>query len=153
MAFSFFDICVSRALKTPDSFVYFHELTHRRSIHFHRPEFTGYLPKGQFGDRVQLLDVVSDVILILPCRRKRWKKERGVLLEINMYEDIPQRQVVTNLWPCFIPTSQPVSPSLAAKNIRAMKRENFDYRQAHYLAQATTVVVAGNIDEEKVRRK
>ncbi|MEK7147364.1 MAG: pitrilysin family protein, partial [Patescibacteria group bacterium] len=82
------------------------------------------------------------------------EKERGVIIEeINMYEDIPQRQVADEFMALIYP-NQPAGFSIAGskEHIRAMKREDFlDYRQAHYLAQATTVVIAGNIDEEKVK--
>src|SRR3989338_4201844 len=123
---------------------------------FTAQEFTGYYAKGQFGDQSQLLDIVSDIYLnsILPA--EAMEKERGVIIEeINMYEDIPQRQVADEFMALLYP-EQPAGYSIAGtkEHIRAMKREDFlDYRKSHYLYQATTVVVAGNVDEEKVKRE
>lgn len=123
---------------------------------FTSQEFTGYYAKGQFGDRAQLLDVVSDIYLNSTLPAEALEKERGVIIEeINMYEDIPQRQVADEFMALLYP-NQPAGYSIAGtkEHIREMKRQDFlTYRKAHYLAQATTVVVAGNIDEEKVKEE
>ncbi|MEK7081947.1 MAG: pitrilysin family protein [Patescibacteria group bacterium] len=149
-------MCFKGTKKRPTPLSISHELDSIGAQYnaFTAQEFTGYFAKGQFGDRAQLLDVVSDIYLNSTLPAEALEKERGVIIEeINMYEDIPQRQVADEFMALIYP-NQPAGFSIAGskEHIRAMKRENFlDYRQAHYLAQATTVVIAGNIDEEKVK--
>ena len=151
-------MCFKGTKKRPTPLSISHELDSIGAQYnaFTAQEFTGYYAKGQFGDQSQLLDIVSDIYLnsILPA--EAMEKERGVIIEeINMYEDIPQRQVADEFMALLYP-NQPAGYSIAGtkEHIRAMKREDFlDYRNAHYLAQATTVVVVGNVDEEKVKRE
>ena len=149
-------MCFKGTKKRPTPLSISHELDSIGAQYnaFTAQEFTGYFAKGQFGDRAQLLDVVSDIYLNSTLPAEALEKERGVIIEeINMYEDIPQRQVADEFMALIYP-NQPAGFSIAGskEHIRAMKREDFlDYRQAHYLAQATTVVIAGNIDEEKVK--
>lgn len=151
-------MCFKGTKKRPTPLSISHELDSIGAQYnaFTAQEFTGYFAKGQFGDRVQLLDVVSDIYLNSTLPAEAIEKERGVIIEeINMYKDMPQRQVADEFMALLYP-EQPAGFSIAGtkEHIRAMKREDFlNYRKAHYLAQATTVVVAGNLDEEKVKRE
>ena len=151
-------MCFKGTKKRPTPLAISHELDSIGAQYnaFTAQEFTGYFAKGQFGDRAQLLDVVSDIYLNSTLPAEAMEKERGVIIEeINMYEDIPQRQVADEFMALLYP-EQPAGYSIAGtkEHIRAMKREDFlNYRKAHYLSQATVVVVAGNIDEEKVKKE
>ena len=151
-------MCFKGTKKRPTPLSISHELDSIGAQYnaFTAQEFTGYFAKGQSGDRAQLLDVVSDIYLNSTLPTEALEKERGVIIEeINMYEDIPQRQVADEFMALLYP-KQPAGYSIAGtkEHIRRMKREDFlDYRKAHYLSQATTVVVAGNIDEEKVKKE
>ncbi|MBI2048165.1 MAG: insulinase family protein, partial [Parcubacteria group bacterium] len=80
------------------------------------------------------------------------EKERGVIIgEIEMYEDSPQRDV----WDVFTELlygDQPAGRPIAGtrRTIRNMSRaEIVSYKQKHYVASSTVVVVAGKYDERE----
>lgn len=82
-------------------------------------------------------------------------KERGVVIEeINMYEDTPMRRVheiFTNL----LYGDQPAGWDIAGKKeiIQRLTREELmNYRDKHYIAPATAVVVSGDFDQKKIFR-
>ncbi|TSC66848.1 MAG: M16 family peptidase [Parcubacteria group bacterium Gr01-1014_73] len=151
-------MCFKGTKKRPTPLAISHELDSIGAHYnaFTAQEFTGYFAKGQAGARAQLLNIVSDIYLNSTLPAEALEKERGVIIEeINMYEDIPQRQVADEFM-ALLYGGQPAGFSIAGtkEHIKALKREDFlAYRKAHYLAQATTVVVAGNIDEEKVKEE
>ena len=69
-----------------------------------------------------------------------------------MYDDSPMEKV-QELFMELLYGDQPAGWFIAGERdvVRGMKREDFiNYRKNHYVASATTVVVAGNIDEKKV---
>jgi predicted Zn-dependent peptidase len=84
------------------------------------------------------------------------EKEKGVIIEeINMYEDTPQRRV-GELFMSLLYGDQPAGWDVGGKKevINSLKRDNFvDYRSKHYLADSTTVVVAGNFDAKTIIKK
>lgn len=112
-------------------------------------EFTGYYAKGKVGDFEHLLDVVSDIYLNPLLKEDEIEKEKGVIVdEINMYDDLPM-QKVHEVWMKLLYGDQPAGWSIAGERdiVRSMNRADFlAYRKAHYVAGATTVIVAGNID-------
>lgn len=123
-------------------------------------EFTGYHAKSRARNFNKILDVVSDVYLNSTFPDDEIKKEKGVIIEeINLDEDRPTRNVYRVLNELMY-KDQPAGRSVLGtkKNIRGIKREDFiKYRVKHYVASATTVVVAGNVDSrsaiEAVRDK
>jgi len=78
-----------------------------------------------------------------------------IIEEINMYQDLPQRMV----WDEFMKLlygDHPAGWNIAGTkdNIHKIKRTDFiDYRSKHYVASATTVVVAGKMNEKDVFKK
>jgi predicted Zn-dependent peptidase len=78
------------------------------------------------------------------------QKEKGVIVEeIRMYQDMPQRHV-QDLFLGLLYGDQPAGWNIAGTeaNVKGFSREDFiNYRAKHYVAQATTVVVAGSFDE------
>ncbi len=115
-------------------------------------EFTGYYAKGKAGDFEHLLDVITDLYLNPLLKEDEIKKEKGVIVdEINMYDDLPM-QKVHEVWSELLYGDQPAGWSIAGERdvVRGMTRADFlAYRKAHYVASATTVVVAGNIDQTR----
>lgn len=115
---------------------------------FTSEEYTGYYAKGKASDFAHLLDVVSDLYLNPLLKEEEIEKEKGVIVdEINMYDDLPMRKV-HEVWSELLYGDQPAGWSIAGtrKIVHTMKRDDFlVYRKAHYVARATTVVVAGNI--------
>lgn len=115
---------------------------------FTSEEYTGYYAKGKSTDFAHLLDVVSDLYLNPLLKEEEVEKEKGVIAdEINLREDTPMYKV-HEVWTNLLYGDQPAGWKVlgSRENVRAMKREDFvAYRKAHYVARATTVVVAGNI--------
>ena len=104
----------------------------------------------------QILDVVSDLYINPTFPDNEIEKEKGVIIEeINVYQDMPQRIAITEFIKLLY-GDQPagwltVGPK---ENIKKMKRTDFiDYRNKQYVASATTVVVAGKINEKEVAKK
>ncbi len=119
-------------------------------------EWTGYYAKAQAHELDTLIDVISDMYINPVFDSKEIEKEKGVIIEeINMYEDTPQRRV-GELFMHLLYGDQPAGWDVGGKKevIRVINRDNFiKYRTAHYLADATAVVVAGNFDEKTIVKK
>ena len=120
---------------------------------FTSQEFTGYYAKAHPKHFSKILDVVSDMYLNPVFDEKELEKEKGVIIgELNMYEDMPNR-IVHDVFMDVLYGDQPAGwPIIGPKeNILNFKREDFlKYREEHYVSSATTVVISGNFDEEKV---
>jgi predicted Zn-dependent peptidase len=117
-------------------------------------EYTGYYAKAHAKHTKKLIDVISDLYLNPTFPEKELQKEKGVIIEeMNMYEDMPQRKV----WDVFIKLlygDQPMGRTILGTKdvIKGSTREDFvEYRKKHYVASATTIVVAGNINEKVVQ--
>lgn len=116
-------------------------------------EFTSYFAKVQNRSLDQALELVSDLYLNPTFDEGEIEKEKGVIIEeINMYEDLPQRKV-QELFMEVVYGDQPAGWSVAGRKevIKGITQKDFlTYRKAHYLPDATIVVVAGTFDEKKV---
>ena len=120
---------------------------------FTAQEYTGYYAKSDAKHFKQIFDIVSDIYLNSTFPEAEMQKEKGVIIEeINMYEDMPPRHV-QDLIMQLLYGDQPAGWNIAGekKNILEMQRENFvQYKKAHYVPSATTIVVAGQVTEKKV---
>lgn len=116
-------------------------------------EYTGYWAKIQSGKVGEILDIVSDLYLNPLFNAEEIQKERGVIIEeINMIEDTPMRRV-HDLFGALLYGDQPAGWQISGQKevILRLQREDFiRYRTKHYIAPATTVVIAGSFDEKKV---
>lgn len=116
-------------------------------------EYTGYWAKASFRKVGKILDVVSDIYINPVFNEKEIEKEKGVIVEeINMYEDMPSRHV-QDLFMELLYGDQPAGWNIAGEKsiVRKMNREDFiKYRNEHYVASATTVIVSGKFDEKKI---
>ncbi len=120
---------------------------------FTSQEFTGYFAKAQAKHLSKILDVLSDIYLHSTFPKEEVEKERGVIVEeINMYEDLPQRRV-HEYYDELLYGDQPAGWSIAGSKevVKAMTSEKIRaYRKKHYVANATTVVVAGKVEVSEV---
>lgn len=109
-------------------------------------DYTGYYAKGRAALLPRLLDVVADVYLNSVFPVEEIEKERGVICgEIDMYNDLPQQQVMRNITESIY-GEQPAGYSVLGpkENIKRFTREDFiKYRTKHYHAATTTVIVTG----------
>ncbi len=116
-------------------------------------EFTCYFAKADARHLDKILDIVSDMYLNPLFEEKEINKEKGVIVEeIRMYNDLPQRQV-HEVFEELLHGDQPAGWSVIGTEttVKSFTKQNFvDYRAGHYVSGATTVVVAGSFDENKV---
>jgi predicted Zn-dependent peptidase len=119
-------------------------------------EYTGYYAKSDATHFKKIFDVVSDIYLNSTFPELEMHKEKGVIVEeINMYEDMPHRHV-HDLFASLLYGDQPAGWNIAGsrENVRAMTREDFvEYKKAHYVPKATTVIVAGKVKEKEVAKE
>ncbi len=123
---------------------------------FTAQEYTGYYAKSDSRHFKQIFDVVSDIYLNSTFPEAEIEKEKGVIIEeINMYEDTPARHV-QDLFMKLLYGDTPAGWNIAGEkeNIPNMKREDFvTYKNAHYVPEATVMVVAGQVKEAEVMKE
>jgi predicted Zn-dependent peptidase len=119
-------------------------------------EYTGYYAKVGKKHLDQALDIISDMYLNPLFPEEEIVKEKGVIIEeIRMYRDRPDSQVQDALGELMY-GDQPAGWTVLGpeENIRSFNRAHFtNYRNRHYVASATTVVVAGGMHEKEVEEK
>jgi len=120
---------------------------------FTSQEYTGYWAKAQKGKLPQILEIVSDLYMNPIFNAHEMDKERGVIIEeINMYEDTPMRRV-HEIFTQLLYGDQPAGWDIAGNKevIRSVTREDIvGYRDKHYIAPSTAVVIAGDFSEKKI---
>ncbi len=123
---------------------------------FTSQEYTAYYAKAQAKKLPQLIDIVADMYLNPIFDPAEIEKEKGVIVEeINMYEDLPHRHV-QEMFLELLYGDQPAGWDVAGprENVRAMTRDHFvAYRNAHYVAKGTIVIVAGNFKPNLVQKQ
>ena len=151
-------MCFKGTKKRPKSIDISSELDSIGAVYnaFTGMEYTGYFAKARPEHFDKILDVVSDIYLNPIFESKEIDKERGVIIEeINMYEDLPMRRV-QELFTNLLYGDQPAGWDIAGRKevIKKLTRDDFiKYRQEHYLAQSSLVVVAGKFNEEEAVEK
>lgn len=119
-------------------------------------EATIYWIKSAAKDFDIILDIISDMVLNSLFKEEEIEKERGVILqEISMYEDMPQRKVVDDLF--FLaygdqPIGRPITGT--KKTMMAIKRPDIlKYQNKNYSARNTIIIVSGGIDKKEAETK
>lgn len=112
-------------------------------------DMTGYYAKVAARSFEKVLDLLADMYINPIFAPTEIEKEKGVIIEeINMYEDEPRAKVGQVLEAAMY-GDQPAGWEVAGlkKNIYAATQESFiQYRNVHYVAPKTVVVVAGNVE-------
>lgn len=151
-------MCFKGTTKRPTAQSISHELDALGSQYnaFTDHEMTGYYAKADSKKFKQIFDVVSDIYLNSTFPESEMEKEKGVIIEeINMYEDMPQSHV-QDMFQEALYGDQPAGWNIAGpkENIKKMNREDFvKYKNAHYVAGSTVIVVAGNVTEKEVNEQ
>ena len=120
-------------------------------------EYTGYYAKARNSDLDIVLDVLADMYVNPVFDEQEIEKEKGVIIEeINLrQEDMPQGKVQI-LFSKLLYGDQPAGWPVGGEKefIRNMTRADFiKYRAEHYLAGATTIVIAGGFDGQELAQK
>lgn len=119
-------------------------------------EYTGYYAKANAKHFKKIFDVISDIYLNSTFPEKEIEKEKGVIIEeMNMYEDMPHRDVQDLIMTLLYGGQSAGMKIIGTKeNILKTKREDFiKYKKEHYVPEATTVIVSGNINEKEVLKE
>jgi predicted Zn-dependent peptidase len=119
-------------------------------------EYTGFYAKAEKKHFSHVLDVLADVYLNSTFSDAEIEKERGVIFqEISMYEDNPQRKVV-EMFNQLLYGDTPAGRLLTGtvESLSKLKRKDFlAYHKKHYVADGTTIIISGDIDEALVRKE
>jgi len=148
-------LCFKGTTKRPSSKIINYELDAlgSQSNAFTSSEYTGFYAKAQAKHVFKIIDIVSDIYLHSTFPDEELQKEKGVVIEeINMYEDQPQQKVWEVLGANMF-DGQPAGRSiLGTKNtVSSFTREDLlKYHKAHYVPEATLVVVSGKFDVDEV---
>jgi predicted Zn-dependent peptidase len=148
-------MCFKGTTKRPSSKIINQELDGlgAASNAFTSNDHTGFYAKAHADKTEQILDIVSDIYLNSTFPEEEIEKEKGVVIEeINMYEDRPQSKV-WNILSEAVFGDQPAGRTIIGtkETVFSITREDLvKYHHAHYGPEATTVVVAGKIEEEKL---
>jgi len=116
-------------------------------------EYTGYWAKAHYKQGEKLLEIISDMYMNPIFDENEIIKEKGVILEeLNMYKDLPMRQVEEDFLQLLY-KNQPSGMLIVGpkNNIKRFKQKDFfDYRNKRYTAKNTTIIVSGKFDEKKI---
>jgi len=119
-------------------------------------EATGYFSKVRAEKLDNILDIIADIYVNPVFNEKEMEKEKGVVIEeLNMYEDTPMRKV-GDLFMGLLYGDQPAGWDIGGTKevIKSLNRgQIIDYRSRHYVAKATTVIVAGTFKEKDLLNK
>ena len=115
-------------------------------------EYTGYYAKAASKHLDALIDIIADMYLNPLIEQSEIDKEKGVIVEeIRMYQDMPQARAADTFMQVMY-GDQPVGWNITGpeENVKSFKRDDFiAYRDAHYVAGATTIIIAGSFDEKE----
>lgn len=121
---------------------------------FTSKEVTSYYVKSSHEYISLCLDVISDMLSNLLLDQKELDKERGVINEeLNLYEDTPTRKIV-DVYERLLYGDTPMGWDVGGEKevINKINRDDFiSYMKSLYSAHNMTLVIAGRMDEEKVR--
>lgn len=117
-------------------------------------EYTGYYVKSGKNNVEVTLDVLSDMLQNSKLDQTEIDKEKGVIIEeINLYEDMPMRKI-GDIYEQLLYGDTPMGWDIAGEKdiIRSINHDDFkEYMGSLYSADNMTVVVAGGIDEAKIK--
>lgn len=123
---------------------------------FTTQDLTGYYIKVDASHLDLALDMVADIFLNSLLPGKEITKEKGVVIEeINMRKDTPMIHT-GDLLEQFLYGDQPAGWDAGGTKETVLglsRRDLISYIQSQYVAKNTLVCVAGNMKEEKVKKR
>jgi predicted Zn-dependent peptidase len=119
-------------------------------------EYTGYYAKVRSEKLTKAVDIIADLYSNPVLNEEEIEKEKGVVIEeLNMYEDLPPQKVL-ELFEELLYGDQPAGwPIVGLKEVisNLTKKDLLKYRQEHYVAKATAIVVVGSFDQKKLMKQ
>lgn len=113
---------------------------------FTSEEYTGFYVQCAKSKIETAMDILSDILINSQFRQEDISKEKNVIIEeINMYEDLPQRQIVDLTKEHFFGDT-PLGRSTLGnkKNIRSFGKNDFiKYLKDHYSTKNSILTIAG----------
>jgi predicted Zn-dependent peptidase len=114
---------------------------------------TGYYAKADAKHIGTAFDVVSDMFLNSKIDAQEIEREKGTITqELNMYEDDPRR-IIGDIFENLLYANNSLGREIIGykKTIQSFKRKDFvDYMRRFYVANDTTICVAGKINEKDI---
>lgn len=151
-------MCFKGTKKRPNTFEISKELDGIGATYnaFTSYEYTGYYAKSDYKQFDNILDVVSDIYINSVFPEQEIEREKGVIVEeIKRYNDLPINIVLYDFYKLLYGDT-PVGRKITGTEeiIKNIKRTDIiDYVNKHYVASATTVIIAGKINEKEVVKK
>ena len=148
-------LCFKGTKKRPTALDITSELESVGSVYnaFTGHEATGYFAKVRPEKLDVVLDIIADIYVNPEFDAKEIEKEKGVVIEeLNMYEDMPMRKV-GDLFTALLYGNQPAGWDIGGTKevIKSLTRNDIvKYRSEHYVAKATTVIIAGSFSQKKI---
>ncbi|HCX45349.1 TPA: hypothetical protein DGT35_01980 [Patescibacteria group bacterium] len=119
-------------------------------------EYTGYYAKVRSEKLTKAVDIIADLYSNPVLNEEEIEKEKGVVIEeLNMYEDLPPRKA-PELFEELLYGDQPAGwPIVGLKEVisNLTKKDLLKYRQEHYVAKATAIIVVGAFDQKKLMKQ
>ena len=113
-------------------------------------EYTGYYAKVRSEKLTKAVDIIADLYSNPVLNEEEIEKEKGVVIEeLNMSEDLPPRKA-PELFEELLYGDQPAGwPIVGLKEVisNLTKKDLLKYRQEHYVATATAIIVVGAFDQ------
>lgn len=122
---------------------------------FTSEEYTGFYIKCAKTKIDKSLDILSDMLNGSLFEEKEINKEKGVIIEeINMYEDLPQKQII-DITKYHLYGNTPLGRStLGTKEaVKSFTRKDFvKYKHDHYTTSNSILVIAGSYEDKKTQK-
>jgi len=118
---------------------------------FTSEEYTGFFVTCAKNKIDLASDILSDILINSQFDENEITKEKGVIAEeINMYEDIPQKQIIDLTKEHFYGDTPLGRSTLGTKKIiSSLNRTHFlKYLKTHYSAKNSIVAIAGGVDSK-----
>lgn len=115
-------------------------------------EYTGYWAKAHSSKIEKVMEIVSDIYQNPIFAPDAIEREKGVVVEeIKMYEDLPQHKVAEVFEEHLYGDQAAGRPVIGnEKNVKGFTKLDLEqYRNSHYVAEKTMVVVAGDVTSKQ----
>jgi predicted Zn-dependent peptidase len=122
---------------------------------FTSEEYTGFYIKSAKTKIEKSLDILSDMLNNSLFEEKEISKEKGVIVEeINMYEDLPQKQII-DITKLHLYKNTPLGRSTLGtkQTVKSFTKSDFiKYKNQKYTSSNSVLVIAGNYDDKKTHQ-